>query len=264
MNNLQVCQKLFSEMLDLKSLEEGFAAERFNALLNENNRLPGVVAMDIYRNNSIGAKQRALEQVYPVMVNIIGERCFNTIAHQFVTAAPSLNADLNSYGEAFPEFLMNLVVRQAAFVDFVYLPDLARLEWFYHAAYYALDDKPISEQLSYALASENEKTISLVRSRALFYLITPYPVYAIWQSHRAGEGINEVTPLADEECLLVYRRQGHPEIERINRDELNILEELAVVRDIESVVACALEKGVEIQQALPGMIQKGWIRITDN
>jgi len=256
-------------MLDLKSIEEGFAAEKFNAILKENIRLPGIVAMDIYRNNSIGVRQRTLEIIYPVIEKILGERCFNMMANDFVTASPSLDSDLNNYGQAFPDFLVDQVFLHTAFADFFYLPDLARLEWFYHAAYYAPDDEPTPDLSSDFLSPGNEKAVRLVCSRAQFHLSTTYPVYDIWQSHQGDKAVKEVAALTEEDYLLVYRQQGHPEIEHINRDEWIILQALAVTRDIESTVEWTLEKGVDIQQALPSMIEKGWVRInratlTDN
>ncbi|GMR05913.1 MAG: hypothetical protein BMS9Abin25_0490 [Gammaproteobacteria bacterium] len=264
MKNHQTCQKLFSEMLDLKSIEEGFAAEKFSAILKENIRLPGLVAMDIYRNNSIGARQGALQHIYPVIEKILGERCFNMMANDFVVASPSLDSDLNNYGRAFPDFLVDQVTQHTAFTDFIYLPDLARLEWSYHAAYYAPDDEPMYDLSLVSLSPDNEKSVSLVRSRALSSLSTAYPVFDIWQSHQGNEPVKEVAALTEEDYLLVYRQQRHPEIERINRDEWIILQELVVPQGIEHLVDCVLEKGADVQHVLPGMSEKGWVRIMED
>lgn len=261
MKNLQLSQKLFSEVLDLKSIEEGFAAEKFNQILKENDRLPGRVAMAIYRNNSIGARQQALQHIYPVIEKILGDQCFTMMTKDFVTAAPSLDADLNNFGDGFADFLVDQISIHSAFADFNYLPDLARLEWVYHAAYYAADDKGLSDLSSVSQPDEYDKTLYLICSSALYPLSTVYPVYDIWQAHQ-GEGLMEEAPaLTAEDHLLVYRQQNHPQIERISKHESITLQIFYVSREIESAIDILIEKGVDVQQLLPAMIERGWLRV---
>jgi len=59
----------------------------------------------------------------------------------------------------------------------------------------------------------------------------------------------------------VHRQQGDPEIECINGDEGLSLQALVVVQDIEVIVERVLEKGIDIQQTLPAVIEKDWVGI---
>jgi len=261
MKNLQLSQKLFSDVLDLKGIEEGFAAEKFNEILIENERLPGCVAMGIYRNNSIGARQQALQLIYPVVEKILGGQCFTMMTNDFVTAAPSLDADLNNFGEGFADFLVDQISRHSAFADFNYLPDLARLEWGYHAAYYAPEDKGSSDLSPVSQSDESDKIVQLICSSVLYPLSTVFPVYDIWQAHQGEDIVEEVPALSVEDHLLVYRQQNHPRIERISKHESITLQMFCVPQDIESTIESLLEKGVDVQQLLPAMIEKGWLRV---
>jgi len=264
MKNLQLSQKLFSAVLDLKSIEEGFAAEKFNQILKENDCLPGRVAMAIYRNNSIGARQQTLRHIYPVIEKILGDQCFTMMTKDFVTAEPSLDADLNNFGDGFADFLVDQISIHSAFADFNYLPDLARLEWVYHAAYYvddASDDKDSSDFSSVSQFDEYDKALYLICSSAMYPLSTVYPVYDIWQAHQAESLMEEVPALTAEDHLLVYRQQNHPQIERISKHESITLQIFYVSREIDSAIDILLEKGVDVQQLLPAMIQKGWLRV---
>ena len=51
--NLNTSQRLFSEMLDEPSTENGAAGEKFRLILKENTRIPGKQATDIYQNSQI-------------------------------------------------------------------------------------------------------------------------------------------------------------------------------------------------------------------
>ena len=97
------------------------------------------LALAIYRNNISGALVKTLSAAYPACYRILGESCFNGIARRFIEHKPSKQADLNHYGESFGEFLDSWTANHAAFSDYRYLGDVARLEWHCHTAYYAAD-----------------------------------------------------------------------------------------------------------------------------
>ncbi len=262
MNSLLLSQQLFSGVLDLKSIEDGHAAEKFNETLKENDRLPGHEAMGIYRNNSIGARQQALQLIYPVVEKILGEQCFTMMTKDFVTSSPSLDADLNNFGDGFADFLSKQVSIHDVFEDFNYLPDLAHLEWYYHAAYYAPDDKPPSDLSTVSPSVEDDKTIYMSSSRALYQLSTNFPVYDIWQAHQAEGAMEEVPALTEEDHILVYRQQNHPQIQRISQHESMTLQMFKTSQEVESILEFLIEAGVDVQQLLPDMLEKNWLKVS--
>ena len=125
--SLAKTQEYFAANLDPIADKE--QQQIFQTLLCENPSLSAVQRIEIYRNNSIAARMNALRDIYPVCKVIVGEKCFNSLARHFVLANPSLQSDLNTYGETFFEEL-HQTLTLPGFEEFEYLPDLARLEWF--------------------------------------------------------------------------------------------------------------------------------------
>ena len=249
---LDTSQQLFSEMLDNHK-----AGEPFIAILEKNPRIPGQVATDIYRNNTIGTRKRALQAIYPVIEKVLGESCFDMLAIDFVNASPSIDSDLNLYGAGFPDFLQKLCNDEAAFSELPYLQDLATLEWLYHKAHYAADDLPITENQFASI----DTSVKLERSRSLFIMHTLFPVYDIWQNHQGSKSVKEVSALTDEEYILIFRRQGHPVMQRLGREEWRILQSVEGQAELDAVVQSALVDGVDIEKKLPLMIEQGWLRL---
>ena len=249
---LNTSQQLFSEMLD-----DHAADEPFIALLEKNSRIQGQVATSIYRNNTIGTRKRALQAIYPVIEKILGVQCFDRLAYDFVMASPSMDSDLNLYGAGFSGFLLKLTNNETAFSELPYLEDLATLECLYHKAHYAADDLPL-------LASQFtniDTSVGLERSHSLFCMSTLYPIYDIWQKHQGNESIKDIAALTDEDYILIFRQQGHPVVQHIDREEWSILQSVEVQKELDGVVQSALIEGVDIEHKLPVMIERGWLRI---
>ena len=58
--NLYRSQEIFSEMLESRQSDSRNEGLAFRSIIDANPRIPGQLASDIYRNNSIGARTRAL------------------------------------------------------------------------------------------------------------------------------------------------------------------------------------------------------------
>lgn len=248
--DLQRSQQLFAAVLD-----GNIDNQAFISILNPNSRVTGKAAVDIYRNNSIGTRLRALESIYPVIKKILGEQCFKGLAYRFVTASPSYDADLNVYGGAFPSFLSKFIGQQDAFTGFPYLPDLARLEWFFHAAYYAKDDPPYSV----SEFSVIDTSVFLFQSHALYSISTAYPLYAIWQGNQTEERVKEVNAVDGNEYILISRQQGHPRVEKISSKNWRIIQLVEGGIELEALADLAVERDLELQTRLPAMIEQGWL-----
>jgi hypothetical protein len=251
-DNLVTSQRLFSEMLDNHTADEPFIA-----ILENNPRISGQVATDIYRNNTIGTRKRALQAIYPVIEKILGDSCFDMLAFDFVNASPSIDSDLNLYGAGFQNFLQQLSNNETAFSELPYLKDLATLEWLYHKAYYAADDLPISDNQF----ADIDTSVKIERSCSLFCMNTQFPIVDIWQNHQGNEIVKEVAALTDEDFILIFRQQGHPVVQRLDREEWSILQSVEGQAELDAVVQSALVDGVDIEKKLPLMIEQGWLRL---
>ena len=95
----------------------------------------GAPRMAIYRGNAFGNWHGALAGAYPVVRRIVGEAFFEAMARDYARACPSASGDLNEYGSRLAQF----VERHDGTRDLPYLPDVARLEWLVHRAFFAAD-----------------------------------------------------------------------------------------------------------------------------
>lgn len=136
----------------------------------------------VYRGNSRQSRAAVLEEVYPVCRRVLGERSFGGLAREFVRRHASRHNDLNRFGAGFADFARETVATQSVFAGLVWLPDLARLEWFCHDVYYRDDDAPLD--LS-PLQTRAASAIWPRPVRALAWLHSEWPVHEILAAHRA-------------------------------------------------------------------------------
>ena len=154
-------------------------------------------ALAIYRGNLYANATEALGSAYPAVRRIVGEKFFDATARQFVRAHPSLHGDLNRYGERLPDFLE----RFPHTADLPYLPDVARMEWLVHRAYFAADAAPFD--LS---AIEEHALLRPQLAPACALMESAWPLGRIWAIHQDDyPGDFEIDLAAGPDRILVHR-----------------------------------------------------------
>ena len=184
--------------------------------------LDASAGLAVYRNNAFSNYRKALRDDYPAVLALVGEKFFDGACDAYTRAQPSRSGDLNDFGVVFGSFLQQWPPAQ----QLRYLSDVARLEWAIHLAFNAADAPPLALE---ALAQVPPETVPQLRfdlhpSTVLLHL--PYPVFKIWQMSTNGSD-ERVDLAAGEDRLLVIRRNGTVEIERLAPSELAALEALA-------------------------------------
>ncbi len=140
------------------------------------------VALEVYRNNYRGNLHDALAGAYPVVKRLVGDDFFRFMARKFITQYPSRNANLHRYGAELAEFV-------AAFEpakQLVYLPDVARLEWACHCAYFADDGVVLNLNELEKVAPAAYGDLVLHMHPCCHVLHSNYPITAIWEAHQPG------------------------------------------------------------------------------
>lgn len=189
MKSLAAIQHRFAASLEGRV--DALACDAFAEDINDDGRMSPRERISIYQSSSRFAAINALEQVYPVCLKILGERCFQGLARQHSDIHPSTDPDLNVYGREFPNtlgaFLQALDSRQRQdFAGMDYLPELARFEWLWNALYYGEND-PLFDAVAFARdAAVDPASIRLVASHSLRLFASQWPVYALWQAQRSG------------------------------------------------------------------------------
>ena len=123
---------------DLAELQEDFGAALADGrhVTRLAPRLKGDPArLGIYRGNLASAWRRALANAYPMLRKQLGDAAFDALARAYGRAHPAQDPDLNRFGAGLAGFLDDVPGDAAR----PWLPDLARLEWAVHEAWYAPD-----------------------------------------------------------------------------------------------------------------------------
>lgn len=210
--------------------------------------------LEVYRNNITSTRVRALQTIYPTVEAILGGDCFAGLARDFAWREADPGADLNRYGAIFSEFLSRQKHRPG-FADLPYLPELAQLEWHWHAAHYAADDGAFDHQ-AFASAADHPGRLHFKLSYSLALMRTRYPVREIHRRHRHRQATDAVPALRDGEHLCIYRRDAEPRIAPVNAASYRLLRQIGQNDSLEQL---GEELGDALINALPDAIGRGWV-----
>ncbi len=252
--NLTTLQTVFTQALNPGSDDQ--AREEAASLLNVGGDLQPLDRLRVYQHNVSGMHQRAMERVFPVCRKILGELAFANFCRDFSWAEPTSNPDLNQYGESFPEFLAQQIEQRNELTGYEYLPDLTRLEYLWHGAYYARNDSPFDFDCFSRLQAQGANMV-FEPGNSLSLMQSDYPILEIWQQHRSGETVEAVKGITKRQYLLVYRQEFEPQIFEVDLPEFAFLQGC---QRGESIVALAEDcDAASALESLASLIDKGWI-----
>lgn len=228
-------------------------------LIRDNEHIPPELALQIYGNNVSGALVKALTATYPASQRILGEKCFNGIAHRYTEHTPSELPDLNHYGKTFSNFLDNWTHSHAQFSDYRYLGDLARLEWLCHTAHYAEDD-PSFDFTALSNAGHNaQEAFSFRLGHSVGLLQSVYPVMEIRETNLSAGDATAVQAGALPEYLVVSRPAFQPRVERVDASIFEVLVSCRKGMTLGHIIDSHRHRTAVIPEILPRLIKFGWI-----
>ncbi len=200
----------------------------------------------VYRSNAYGNWAQALAGAYPIVRKIVGGEFFQSLAREYARSHPSVSGDLNEYGEHLPEFVAAFEDTQ----DLPYLPDVARMEWLAHRAYYAQDAEPFSLQ-----GLGESSRLALTPPCAL--LTSDWPLARIWTIHQDDyEGEIAVDLTAGPDPILVHRPRWRAQVRSLSPGDYRFLDSAR----LRKTLAEALEAAVAEDPAFePSLALAGWV-----
>jgi hypothetical protein len=203
--------------------------------------------MAVYRANVHGNWSGALAGAYPVVRRIVGDEFFDAMAREYARAFPSVSGDLHEYGERLADFL----AAHADAQDLPYLPDVARLEWLAHRAYYAADAAPFD--LSRPTRARLAPACGLLESA--------WPLPRIWAAHQEGGDPASVDLGAGPERVLVHRAHWRVDVCSLRAGDYRFLERLQAGADLGTALeaAVAADCAFVARVALAAWVQAGVI-----
>jgi len=202
--------------------------------------------MAVYRGNVFGNWSQALAGAYPVVRKIVGEEFFEGLAGEYARAHPSTSGSLTEYGAQLAEFVSDFPHTQ----DLPYLPDVARMEWLAHRAYYAQDAAPSG------LEGINESTrLRLTPPCAL--LVSDWPLGRIWTVHQDDyEGEVDVDLRAGPDRILIHRPRWRAQVRSLAPGDYRFLDLARQGRTLGEALEAATAQDPDFQ---PVLALAGWI-----
>jgi len=210
--------------------------------------------LDIYRNSVHGKLTRALREIYPVCLRLVGEDFFAAMAADFVRTYPSRSPNLGDYGKEFAAFIAGFEPASGL----PYLPDVARLELAWHRAFNAADDEPID---IHAL----DKVAEAARDRIVFRLpvsatliASAFPTHRIWVANQDDAGDDEVIDIDEGGVQLIVWRQGFDmRIDPLNDSQWQFLCAVDAGRRFSDLFEESMAE--DVVDLLPRCVARGWL-----
>ena len=212
-------------------LQANFAAALFDGAREDaiaaDISAPGRIAL--YRGNLTATWDKVLAAAFPVIGQLVGQEFFSALARAYGKAHPSDNPDLHHFGATFAHFLAGF----EHVGDYPYLPDMARLEWLLHRAYYAPDAAVLTSDDLAGMSPSAFESAHFVLNGALF--ASPLAIVPLWQAHQCE---NAVFP----------QHMEAPSYAAISRPRWN--SELTPLGAPAFAALCAIETGATMGEAL--------------
>lgn len=225
-----------------------------SALLQPDARAPAAEHLLIYRHAILATLVRALESIYPVCRQLVGEAFFAPMGRVYVRQFPSESPDLGDYGAHFADFIATF--KPAA--ELLYLPDVARLEWAWHRAFHAPDEAGMDFSALANLTTDNPGRILFRLPRSASLLAAEFPVQTIWQVNQPDWTGTADVDLDAGSCQLLIWRCGHEM--RIDEPETDAWQLLNAIAAGSTLAELGNSDAIgNLDTVLPACVQRGWI-----
>ena len=208
-----------ADIIDPAARQQQFAAALFDRTLTID-QLGGGERLALYRGHQLATWHATLAAAFPVLQQLVGDEFFEGLSRDFGMAQPSQERDLNLFGAALPAFLATFAPAAA----YPYLPDMARLEWALHRAYFAADAAALTAS---DLARLTPAQFDAARFRlhpSVSLLQSDWAVASLWRAHHGGDF---PPSMAAPEQIVVARPRWHAELLTVSPARLAALRAIA-------------------------------------
>jgi hypothetical protein len=145
--------------------------------------LPAEARLGIYRHAYRSRLAEALDDVYPILHQVLGDETFASMAELFIETHPSIHRSIRWYGSEVGEFLAG----QAPFAEQPVLAEIARFEWTLSEVFDAPDAAPVDRS---ALSGIDPGAWPALRFRfhpSIRRLALSWNTVPVWQHMSSGE-----------------------------------------------------------------------------
>lgn len=256
MSELQTLQHEFWSSVKQRKSEPG-CLER----VRDGGKISRDRRVDIYRTTMREAHVRALASTYAGCEKILGVRYFRQLTTEFYYLHPATHADLNRYGETFPDFVQDFIEHHRELAEYPYLADLARLEWAYEQAYYAKENPVFDFEGLAGLEEDAWRGLRFVLGASVSMLRSDYPILELWSAQRGQETIREIEAIDEPQHLCITREDFKPAIHRIDHALWWVMDRVGQGCTFGELEVLARQETAEIslQVIIPELISRKWV-----
>ncbi|ARU58218.1 hypothetical protein OLMES_4202 [Oleiphilus messinensis] len=173
-NELEKIQSLFMQAVSGEAVDAG-------QFIQSGRNLSAADSLAVYRGSVRGTLISTLEQIFPVILKLVGNDFFAQMARDYVSQTPSRSANLNDYGADFPRYISTC----SALIEYPYLPDVAQLEWLWHRVYHRAETEIFDISVLAEVPAECHGRLIFYPPEAFAILASNYPVGEIWRLNQS-------------------------------------------------------------------------------
>jgi hypothetical protein len=152
----------------------------------------------VYRNNVTVSLIAALADIFPAIQRLVGEAFFRDMARLYIAKEPPRSAVMFEYGSGFAVFLEGL----EPLSGYPYLPDVARLEKAWLAAFHSADADPLQPGALGAIPPEQLTDTRFTVHPATHIVQSSFAAVSIFSASREERPLDGIKPAAPEDGLV--------------------------------------------------------------
>ncbi|MGJ8571621.1 MAG: HvfC/BufC N-terminal domain-containing protein [Hoeflea sp.] len=152
----------------------------------------------VYRNNVTVGLISALADIFPAIERLVGEAFFRDMARLYIAEEPPRSAVMFEYGSGFAAFLEGF----EPVSDYPYLPDVARLEKAWLAAFHSADADPLQPDALGAIPPGNLSETRFTIHPATHIVQSGFAAVSIFSASREERPLEDIKPATPEDGLI--------------------------------------------------------------
>ena len=253
MTSLGEMQRMIRDAV-FESGSDGPALRAVSQHILPNSEMTSAEHLNIYKSAILGTLERALSNIYPVCERLVGKEFFGGMARKFACRTPSTSPDLANFGAGFGAFIADF--EPAA--TLAYLPDVANLEWHWHCAFNAADERVIDTAALAEVAEAEAGRIIFHLPVSATLIASDFPIQHIWQVNQSDWKDSQVVDLDQGGCrLIVWRQQYDMRIDELDESAWRLLNGIANAVPFDALAEYTDTPDIDVQ--LPYCVRRGWI-----
>ena len=211
-------------------------------------------SLAIHRTNILASLVSVLRAAYPALAQDLGEKTFHRSAAGFIRSHPPRRPELWTYGLELPSFIAAL----PEVATRPHLPDLARLEWAAHEAYFATDAPPLDPAALAGFPADRVDRLRFVLHDSVYLLGSRFSVLPIRTALLAGQTARARGEAEADHYAIVWRQGTAVQAEPLSGGAFTLALALKTGRPLGEAAAAAnlSEPEFDLRAALAAMLSR--------